>query len=387
MTFLRPGLALFAAVTLTALTAAQDAKGDPQVQDGAPVAAPRPGQMPGNPWFPVADIDLGTYFGEGEASGTFRWKNPTDQAIEWRNLHGSCQCIRAVIRVEERVYELRPKQPTPLVRVTRDAAGREQTEPVSAIAIGPAEAGEVEVHLDMHGITGPKMATLDIHTTDPTLPQIKLKWNAVGAQLFSISPPEVQLNKMVWSESRDFTVTVTSPLKRDFNITGMDAVDKSFDVSWEKTMNGDLAVWTIKGRYGPVGEDTAGGGVLKFRTDVNGSSPFTVRVMAFVQGPLEVKPGGFLTLGMIRQGSALHKEVVFEPNDGSSLELTGYHFERLRGSEEWLKVTSSKDGNKLVIDFAVLEGAPSGLLKGDLVVELNHPLVKEKRIMFNGYVR
>jgi hypothetical protein len=78
---------------------------------------------------------------------------------------------------------------------------------------------------------------------------------------------------------------------------------------------------------------------------------------------------------------------VFEPNDGSSLDLTGYHFERLRGDEQWLKVTSSKDGNKLVVDFAVLEGAPAGLLKGDLVVELNHPLVKEKRIMFNGYVR
>jgi hypothetical protein len=396
MTPTRPGLAFLAALVFNLPTPAQDSKLDrikeAARQEAVPQEAVRqavqqPGKSAGNPWFPVTEIDLGTYFGEGEASGTFEWKNPTDQAIEWSNLTGSCQCIRAVIRVADRVYQLRPKQANPLVRITRDASGREESEPVAKIAIGGGESGVVEVHLDMHGITGPKMATLDIHMTDPALPQTKLRWNAIGAQLFSISPAEVQLNKMTWSESREFVVTVTSPLKKDFNITGMDAADKAFEVSYEKAMNGELAVWTIKGKYGPVGEDTAGGGVLRFQTDVNDSTPFTVRVMAFVQGPLEVKPGGFLTLGMIRQGTALHKEVVFEPNDGSSLDLTGYHFERLRGDEQWLKVTSSKDGNKLVVDFAVLEGAPAGLLKGDLVVELNHPLVKEKRIMFNGYVR
>jgi hypothetical protein len=110
--------------------------------------------------------------------------------------------------------------------------------------------------------------------------------------------------------------------------------------------------------------------------------------MAFVQGPLEVKPGGFLTLGMIRQGSSLHKEIVFEPNDGTSLELAGFRFEKLRGDDSsYLTVDATKDGNKLMLDFAVLESAPKGLLKGELVVELNHPLVKEKRILFNGYVR
>jgi len=387
MTSIRPGLASLAALVLASLVPAQDAEIEPGQQQAPRPVVQQPGKQSGNQWFPVTDIDLGTFFGEGEASGTFEWKNPSDQAVEWSNLQGSCQCIRAVIRVADRVYQLRPKQATPLVRITRDASGREQSEPVAKIAIGGNESGVVEVHLDMHGITGPKMATLDIHMTDPTLPHTKLKWNAVGAQMFAISPAEVQLNKMTWSESREFTVTVTSPLKKDFNITGMDPVDKSFEVSWEKAMNGDRAVWTIKGKYGPVGEDTAGGGVLRFRTDVNDSTPFSVRVMAFVQGPLEVKPGGFLTLGMIRQGSAVHKEIVFEPNDGSDLQLTGYHFDRLRGSDQWLKVTSSKDGNKLVVDFAVLEGAPAGLLKGDLVVELNHPLVKEKRIMFNGYVR
>ncbi len=399
MTSFRPGFVLFAAALFAALSPAQDAgavqtaktidavKKAEADRAALPPPVQQPGKMPGNSWFPVADIDLGTYFGEGEASGTFQWKNPTDQAVEWRNLQGSCQCVRATIHVADRLYEFRPKQQSPLVRVTKDANGKDQEEPVTQVAVGPGESGDLTVHLDMHGITGPKMATLDIHLTDPTLPMVKLKWNATGAQLFAISPAEVQLNKMTWNETREFSVAVVSPVNRDFEITSMDTAPKAFDVSWEKSMNGDLATWTIKGKYGPVGEDTAGGGVLKFHTNVNGGATFSVRVMAFVQGPLEVKPGGFLTLGMVRQGSTLQKEIVFEPNDGSSLELTGFHFEKLRGAENSLKVTSTKDGNKLVIHFEVLDNAPTGLLKGDLVVELNHPLVKEKRIMFNGYVR
>ncbi|MBX3464846.1 MAG: hypothetical protein KF830_16890 [Planctomycetes bacterium] len=392
--FLRPGLALFAAVVVASLVEAQDGGAAGQVQrtpapgpQGVPQAPAQPGRLPGNSWFPVTELDLGSYFGEGEASGVFRWKNPTQSDVTWSNLLGSCQCIRAEIRAGERRYELRPKQANPLVRIGRDANGKETQEPVTQIAIGPGEEGEVEVHLDMHGINGPKMATLDIHSSDPALPQIKLRWNAFGAQLFTISPTEVQLNKMTWNETREFQVTVLSPMKRDFNILRMDDAGKAFDVRWEKTMVGENATWTIKGTYGPVGEDVAGGGVLKFHTDVNGSTPFTVRVMAFVQGPLEVKPGGFLTLGMIRQGSGLRKEVVFEPNDGTNLELLGYRFEKLRGEENVLKVSSAKDGNKLVVTLEVSDKAAAGLLKGDLVLELNHPLVKERRIMFNGFVR
>jgi hypothetical protein len=380
-------VALCVATSLPAHLPAQGS-GDPG-QKGAPAAgAPqRAVQQPGNTWFEVTDQDLGTFYGEGEATGTFRFKNPNDQPIEWRNLNGSCQCLRAVIRAGDRRYELRPKQSNPLVRITSGPGGKEIQEPVTQIQIGPSEEGEVEVHLDMHNITGPKLATLDIHTTDTKLPHMRLKWTATGAKLFVISPSEVNLNKMTWSESRDFTVTVASPLNKDFNITRMDDAGKAFDVSWEKSVNNGLATWTIKGRYGPVDQETGGGGVLRFHTDIPGNQAFSVRVMAFVQGPLEVKPGGFLTLGMIRKGSTLHKEIVFEPNDGADLALTGFRFEKLAAADGFLKVTSKKDGLKLVVDLEVTEKAPQGLLKGDLVIELNHPLVKEKRIMFNGFVR
>ena len=133
--------------------------------------------------------------------------------------------------------------------------------------------------------------------------------------------------------------------------------------------------------------DSAGGGVLKFHTDVQGGATFNVRVMAFVQGPLEVKPGSFLTLGLIRKGTTLKKEIAFEPNDDAKLATTEMKFEKMTMAEEFVTVTSRQEGNKVIVELAVSDKAPAGLLKGDLVVGLNHPLVKEKRIMFNGFVR
>ena len=83
----------------------------------------------------------------------------------------------------------------------------------------------------------------------------------------------------------------------------------------------------------------------------------------------------------------LMKEVVFEPNDGFALEATALRFEKLSMAGEFVTATSRKDGNKLVVELQISDQAPTGMLKGDLVVELNHPLVKDKRIMFNGFVR
>lgn len=342
----------------------------------------------GNTWFAVTNQDLGTFFGSGEATGIFKFKNPTDKVVDWRNLTGSCQCAKATVRVGGRTYELSSKpNPNQLTRVTKVPGQPDQIEKVQQIAIEAGEEGEVEVHLDMNAITGPKQASLDVHTTDPLLPQFKLNFHATGAQMFAISPNEVNLNKMTWSETRDFTVTVTSPLQKEWNITRMDDAGKMFSAEWEKVVSAGTTAWVIKGKYGPVDGDTGGGGVLKFYTDIQGGATFNVRVLAFVQGPLEVKPGAFLTLGLIRKGKELKKEIVFEPNDGFQLASAGTKFEKLTMSEEFVTATSRQDGNKLVVELLISEKAPAGLLRGDLVIGLNHPLVKEKKIMFNGFVR
>ena len=387
-----PVLGFVAALALGSLLSAQEVQ-TKKVPDAAPekaplhVPTPTAGAKSDNSWFPVTDLDLGTFFGHEEAVGPFHFKNPKNKAVAWKNLTGSCTCTKAVIKLGERRYELVSKPEKQLVRVTKNASGAEVREVVQQLTVEAGEEGTVEVHMEMHGVTGPRQASLDIHTTDETLPQIKLKWHATGAQMFVVSPAEVNLNKMTWNESREFTVTVTSPLNKDWNIKRMDDAGKSFQVAYTKAMNGDTATWTIQGKYGPVDGETGGGGVLKFYSDIQGESSFLVRVMAFVQGPLEVKPGGFLPLGMIKKGVELKKEVVFEPNDGLKLEATKLSFEKMTMGAEFVTVSQRQDNGKLVVEMVVSPQAPQGLLKGELVVELNHPLVKEKRIMFNGFVR
>jgi hypothetical protein len=394
------------AIRLIAASAALWAAGHAKAQEIVPPApgAPAPGvptagapgapaplqvearQQGGNVWFDSTNKDLGTFYGTGEGVGTFKFKNPRDKVIEWRQIAGSCQCTKATIRVGERTYELVNKPERSLRRVTKVAGQPDQIEVVQQIAVEAGAEGEVDVHLDMTSVTGGKQATITIHSTDEALSQMLLNVTANGAQMFVISPTEVNLNKMTWSETREFTVTVTSPMHKAWNIVRMDDA-KAFDVKWEKAVANDLTTWTIRGKYGPVDADIGGGGMLRFYTDVANAASFSVRVMATVQGPLEVKPGGFVPLGLVRKGTSAKKEVVFEPNDGFDLVSTALKFEKLSVAEEFITATTRKDGTKLVVELAVSDQAPVGMLKGDLVVELNHPLVKERRIVFNGFVR
>jgi hypothetical protein len=341
----------------------------------------------GNSWFPVTVRELGTFYGKGEAVGTFNFKNPHNDAVEWRSMQPSCQCASAEIRIADRIYRVIAKPKKRVVRVTKIAGKPDKLENVGSITVGPGEEGVIETRLNMHNITGVKSATLSIHSTDPVEPQLKLTFRATGAALFSISPKEVNLNKMTWNETREFSVIVSGSATKDWEIYSMDDAGEAFDVKWEKTGSGKVTTYKITGKYGPVSDENGGGGVLKFRTNLNGAASFNVRVLAFVQGPLEIKPGGFLTLGLIRKGKAATKNIVFEPNDGTDLKATALVFEKTSLAKEFITATQRKDGDKLIIDLSVSENAPTGLVKGELVVKLNHPLVKEKRIIFNGFVR
>lgn len=340
----------------------------------------------GNSWFPVTVRDLGTFYGQGVAVGTFKFTNPHDEEITWRGLNPSCQCASADITIGDRHYRVIGKPQKRVVRVIKRPNEPEKLENVSHITIGPGEAGTIETRLNMQNITGAKTATLEIHSTDPVEPQTRLTFRAIGAELFSISPKEVNLNKMTWNESREFSVVV-SAAKPDWEIRSMDDAGPTFDVKWEKLGGGQRTSYKISGKYGPVNAETGGGGMLKFRTNVNGAATFNVRVLAFVQGPLDVKPGGFLTLGLIRKGKPIMKNIVFEPNDGVDLHATALVFEKLTLGKEFIKATQRKDGIKLIVELSIAKNAPTGLVKGELIVKLNHPLIKEKRIMFNGFVR
>ena len=91
--------------------------------------------------------------------------------------------------------------------------------------------------------------------------------------------------------------------------------------------------------------------------------------------------------GLIRKGKSLTKSITFTPNDGTDLQVTEFAFEKMTLKPGIVTASQRKEGGNLIVDLAVSDEAPKGLVKGELVVKLNHPLIKEKRIMFNGFVR
>jgi hypothetical protein len=349
------------------------------------------GQKTGNSWFETTEQDLGTFFNNEAAVGKYKFKNPTDKPQEWRNIQPSCTCSQARIQIGTQHYEVSGK-PAAIYRLSQGPGG-ESREKVTTVEVGPGEAGEIEVHMDMHGVTGLRESSIDIYTTDQDSPLLKVKFRATGAVMFSVVPPEVNLNKMAWNQQREFTVQVTSPLAKDFNITGTDPLQTGLKVEYDKQLKDGVATWTIRGTFGPLeaqagtGGGMSSGGQIRFHTDVKSGAGFDVRVMAFVEGPLEIKPGSFMALGMIRHGTPVTRRVTLEPNDGSDLQVTKFRLEKLSVPEKFVTPKATKEGKLLHIDLEVSPDAPEGLFSGTLVIELNHPAVKEKAVMFNGYVR
>jgi hypothetical protein len=306
----------------------------------------------GNPWFPKTRLELGSFFKEEEAHGRFTFTNPTDVEHKLSGLMASCACAKAVIRVGDRKYVL-DKDPVAnsLHRVT-ELEGQTTRERVSFITVGPKQQGEIEVFVDMHGVRGTKDASIDFQTTDPQLAHGKLNFSAVGAVVFEVTPPDVNLNEMTWRDQRQFTFEITSPLKPDFNITGWEAnPPDAVKLSYEKTARDGKTVWRVSGTYGPNADERASGSALTFKTDLDGQSVET-RIIAYVKGPLTVEPGGFLSLGHIPSSSGTSRTVKLSPTDDFDLQVTSVELQDLRvpdGAKDKVKVEAKKAGNAVEV--------------------------------------
>lgn len=385
-----PVLAVSFVLSARAQEGVHEAKVDAGVVDAKILPGAGAGLQESNAWFEKARAELGTFFNDEKAVGKFSFKNPTQVEQTLTNIVGSCACTRAEFRIGDRIYVL-DKEPVAnsLHRVTK-IEGKEVKERVSHITVGAAEAGEVEVQMDMHGVRGPKDATIDMQTSDTETPHLKLSWRAVGAIYFEVNPPDVNLNEMTWNDKRDFQFEISSPLKEDFNITGHDPLGPGVTInSTEKITRNGRAVWVVKGSYGPGVDERNNGATISFQSDIE-NRKVDARVIAFVKGPLTVEPGGFIALGYIPLDGSKSKTVKIIPTDDFDLQAVKIEVEDLQvpdGYADKLIITPSKDGKALVVEIKVAEGMPRTTVRGKVKITLNHPAAPLKEIMFNGFVR
>lgn len=369
-------------------TAVDLTKQDPHVH--SPVSPPVDYKNPEpNDWFEATRLNLGTYYQDESAVGKFKFKNP--RAVEQRitNVHQSCACSKAMVNVGARTYAI-TNEPVPhsIWRITKKADGTEDRERVSFIALAPEESGEIEVHMAMSGIQGDKDATIDVTTSDEKLPAAKLLFRATGAVFFVIDPPEWHLNEMTWSDKREFRFEISSPLEKDWDIKAMEPiVAKKMDVTYEKEVRGDKTFWIVKGTYGPGVDERDGGGTITFKTSIRDKT-VTCRVSAMVKGPLEMKPGGFLNLGVILAGKGKSEKITLTPNGEFDLQATKLELERSNVETNQVQFTTSKDQNSLVIQLNVSPDVKRNTpVRGTLKIHLNHPACPLKEVQFTGFVR
>ena len=366
--------------------------------DAAGVYAP-PLQLTGEPetavgtkpnsWFEATDMDMGTFYMNEAAHGTFRFKNPTDQPRRFTDLRQSCHCTKSRFLVgdEEYFMESTADGPNVLFKLV-DRNGVMNPERVDFIDIGPGEEGVIEVDMEMVNTRGSRMATIGFAIDDPELPAVMLRFYALGAVFFNVTPEEVNLNKMVWNETREFEVQVTSPVLGDFEITRVNTPPPGMKVSWEKSMRGGQTMFTIKGTYGPLEAGAGRGGRLEFHVDQRGLT-FTVPVIAFIEGPLTLAPGGFLALGRIAKDTAVSKTVTIAAAGDYDLQVEGLEGKDLSFDKKFLNLSSVKnDAGAIEVTVEVSAGVPAGtVVRGEVVIHLNHPAARSQTILFNGFVR
>lgn len=346
-----------------------------------PQPTPPQGSGTGARWFPAMEKTIETKPTEGESTGTFEFQNPTDLPYEWRDLVGSCTCSSCVVRVGDRRYEMKPK-PKELVQIVAGEGG-EQRVPVTAIPIGPNEHGELDVNIHTSGL-GSKSVTVDVHTTDPNTPMIRLTLTANGQRAVVVEPAEVDLQAMAPGDKKDFTVLVTSPVQPQFTMEMTGKLPPGITAEIDKADRGEATVWTIHGHF--EAKNNNNGGVLTFATNIQYAKSISLRVHADVRVPVEVTPG-FVAFGQIHKGQKVTQEVRIKPNDGTHPKALAVRLERLSVADKFVQATPRQDGDTIVIDLEIAADAPNGLIRGNLVVDLDHPTVKQMQVLFNGFVR
>ncbi len=345
---------------------------------------PKPGGR--NSWFEATSIDLGSYLEGEKAKAEFKFKNPGSATHKLRNFQPSCACAKTSVRVGGRLYRVEnTPSPNSIFRIDQEN-GVEKKHRVQFVTVGAGESGSVDVAIDLRGVTGKKEATVTLQSTDEELRLMNLRCWAVATTYFRILPPEVNLNKMTWQEKREFVAQVSSPIQADFEITGHDPLPDQMHVEYRKEMKNGRATWIVNGTYGPNVDERAGGGIIKLRTNVK-NKKVSIRVIAFVDGPLKIKPGTFISLGLVRRGKGVTRTVEFTPTDDFELQAEKIEISNLTIPEQFVDVITRRDGNVLKVDIKISPDAPRRLVRGDVKVHLNHPLVKTKELQFNGFVR
>ena len=364
-------------------------EGQPPTRPPEPPPVQRLETGKGNTWFEHTNLWMGDFLNKEEVKGEFPFENPTGKVITWRDLSGSCQCVRAEIFVGKRKFELRKKPiDNSLFQIEKDDAGKEVARRVTELQVQPGEKGKVVVHMEIGKLQGFKEATLQITSDDPDMKQAILRWQARGVELFTITPRDVFLNNMQWKDQKKFSFVVSSSVNPKFKLLDHDKLPPYVTVSKTQITQPDgTPAWKVEGTFGPKADPGAGGATIKFKTDWE-DKEVVMTVVAQVTGPITVMPGSFLSFKKIRRGEGSEQKVTFTPNGDFELNMTNVEFPKLNFDQKYITAIADHVGKDLIVTVKISpEIKGTVLLRGSMIVHLDHPAAKRVKFDFNGILR
>lgn len=358
-------------------------------QEPEPAKVPVKGFVPPSTWIATNTKQLTVTPGTTTAAAEFEFVNPTDTAVEFRQLDPSCTCTKLSVHVGEQLYRVVTK-PVAILRVDIGPEGEKATQ-VPSIPIGPRARGTFALDLEFSSGETEKSVTLAVHCTEPSAPMIQMSLKAMRGRTLVVEPEEIDLGLLEPKTRQPFTVTVRSTLDREFSVLDEGKLPPNVTATWERSTDGGKVVWTLQGTFvatPPAGsrDPSIGDTQLEFMTDLEGESNFRVRIHARIGKPVEATPS-FVSLGQIRGGKGATAPIRLVRPDGQKLTVTKIRFENLSLPEDSATAVYREDGNAVVVDLSIAESARRGLARGELVITTDHPAMPEVRVSFNGFVR
>ena len=256
--------------------------------------------------------------------------------------------------------------------------------------IAPGGETEINVVFDSNEKKGRQVQTIYINSNDPVTPTVQLQLiGVVRPEKVILRPQSINFGKLRRSESanKEIYIPDSSEVSANYSDTKLEIKEASTDTPFviaaithtpdEKNPNYTIGLSLKPGS--PIGD-------FKGKVIINTNHPkeltIEVPITATIKGDIDVFPDTFF-LGLIKKGKAVEKAITISTVGKDSLKI-----EKVDNPLEYVsvKLTPKTEGKEYSLTATLKNDAPTGYIKGDIVIHTNNPDQPEIKVPVLGLV-
>jgi len=235
--------------------------------------------------------------------------------------------------------------------------------------IAPGKTGSISATLDTQSSEGTIVKTIQVFTDDPDNKSILLQLKANVMPEIVCSPPHLDFGLITAGAAPELQVKVESPQGARFEVTGVESSLAFVKPRFERSGESEFTVRVRSENATACGPFN---GFITIRTDLGGTPELKVTLTGNVSAKTYAVPAK-LMFGVVASGGTPSREVVVRANGWEDLKVESVH------TGDALSATAEQTDPGKEWKIAVrIDGSPApGLLKSELRITVNDPLVKE----------